>query len=73
MREVVSVSAEDDRGGAYISRLGGNRHVRRRGRTRRDREEHFLCFQPRLDPLAGALHLTFRGAAEEVLVSLDLG
>jgi hypothetical protein len=73
VREVVSVSAEDDRGGAYISRLGGNRHVRRRGRTRRDHEEHFLCFQPRLDPLAGALHLTFRGAAEEVLVSLDLG
>jgi hypothetical protein len=61
------------RGAAYISRLGGNRHIRRRGRARRDHEEHILCFQPRLDPLAGALHLTFREAAEEVLVTLDLG
>jgi hypothetical protein len=73
VREIVSVSAEDDRGAAYISRLGGNRHIRRRGRVRRDHEEHCLCFQPRLDPLAGALHLTVRGAAEEVLVTLDLG
>jgi hypothetical protein len=73
VREVVSVSAVDDRGGAYISALGGNRHIRRGGRERRDHEEHLLRFQPRLDPLAAALHLTFRGTAEEVLVSLDLG
>jgi hypothetical protein len=73
VREVVSVSAEDDRNGAYISSLGGDGPIRRRGRERRDHEQRFLRFQPRLDPLAATLHLTFRGAAEEVLVTLDLG
>ena len=72
MREVVSASAEDDRGAAYISSLGGNRINKRRGRERREQEEHFLHFQPRLDPLARILHLTFRGAAEEVRVTVDL-
>jgi hypothetical protein len=69
----VSVIAEDDHGGAYISELGGDRHLRRRARERLDHEEQVLRFRPRLVPLAGALHLTFRGAAEEILVSLDLG
>jgi len=73
VREVVSVSAEDDRGGAYISQLGGDRHLARRGRENRDHEEHLLRFQPRLDPLARALNLSSRGAAEEVLVNLELG
>ena len=52
----VSVSAEDDHGGAYISELGGDRHLRRRARERIDHEEQVLRFRPRLDPLAGALH-----------------
>jgi hypothetical protein len=73
VREVVSVSAEDDRGGAYISHLGGDRHIRRRGRDNRDHQEYVLRFQPRLDPLARALDLRFRGAAEEVPVHLELG
>jgi hypothetical protein len=73
VREVVSVSAEDDLGGAYISQLGGSVFPRRRGRERLDHEEQVLRFHPRLDPLAGALHLTFRAAADEILVSLDLG
>lgn len=73
VREVVSVSAEDDLGGTYISQLGGSRHIRRRGRERLDHEEQVLRFHPRRDPLAGVLHLTFRGAAEEILIGLDLG
>jgi hypothetical protein len=72
VREVVSVSAEDDRGGAYVSRPGGNRHIKRGGRESRDHEEHVLRFQPRLDPLARALELRFRGAADEILVNLEL-
>jgi hypothetical protein len=72
VREVVSVSAEDDCGGAYISQLGGDGHIERRARANRDHEEHSLGFQPRLDPLARALDLRFCGAAEEVLVSLRI-
>jgi hypothetical protein len=73
VREVVSVSAEDDRGGAYMSQPGGDGHIERRGRENRDHEEHLLRFQPRLDPLAVSLDLSFRGAAEEFLVNLGLG
>jgi hypothetical protein len=66
-------SAEDDRGGAYLSQLGGDEYIERRGRENRDHQEHLLRFQPRLDPLARALDLSFRGAAEEVVVNLELG
>ena len=61
----VSVHAEDDLGGTYVSTFGGStRHG--------DHEELALRFLPRLDPLARALKLTCRGASEEVAVDLGL-
>ena len=61
----VSVNAEDDRGGTYVSNFGG-------GAGHRDHEELALRFLPRLDPLAHALKLTLRGANEEVPLVLGL-
>jgi hypothetical protein len=61
----VSVYAEDDRGGMYVSGFGGST-------GRGDHEELALSFQPRLDPLAHALLLTFRGASGEVAVDITL-
>ncbi|MGE5289705.1 MAG: hypothetical protein ACM3ML_21435 [Micromonosporaceae bacterium] len=61
----VSVHAEDDLGGMYVSASGGSTH-------HGDYEELALRFLPRLDPLARSLKLTFRGASEEVAVDLDL-
>jgi hypothetical protein len=61
----VSVQAEDDLAGTYVSTFGGStRH--------RDHEELALRFLPRLDPLAHALKLTCRGTSEEVAVDLSL-
>ena len=60
----VSVHAEDDRGGTYLSTFGGS--TRHRGH-----EELALRFLPRLDPAARALKLTCTGAGEEVIVDLD--
>lgn len=65
-RELVSVHAEDDLGGAYLSRFGGGT-----GHLGRE-EELTLRFQPRLDPLARTLKLMCRGASEEVIADLDL-
>jgi hypothetical protein len=62
----VSVYAEDDRGGTYVSGFGGST-------GHGDHEELALSFQPCLDPLAHALLLTFRGASEEVPVDITLG
>jgi hypothetical protein len=61
----VSVYAEDDRGGTYVSGFGGSS-------GRPDHEELALRFLPRLDPLARAMKLTFRGASEEAAVDLAL-
>jgi len=61
----VSVHAEDDRGGNYLSTFGGST-------GHRGHEELALRFLPRLDPLAGALKLTCRGASQEVVVHLGL-
>ncbi len=61
----VSVHAEDDRGGAYLSTFGGST-----GHS--GHEELALRFLPRLDPLARALTLTCRGAGEQVVVELGL-
>jgi len=61
----VSASAEDDRGGTYLSTFGG-------GTGYRGREELALRFLPRLDPLARALKLTCKGATDEVVVDLPL-
>jgi hypothetical protein len=73
----VTVHAEDDRGGTYLSTFDGST-----GHTGHEEpghekeevsyEELALRFRPRLDPLAHALTLTFRGANEEVLVDLRL-
>jgi hypothetical protein len=73
----VAVHAEDDLGGTYLSTLGGG-STRYPGRDELGQaeevshEELALWFRPRLDPLAQALTLTFRGATEEVLVDLRL-
>jgi hypothetical protein len=61
----VSVHAEDDRGGSYLSTFGGST-------GHHGHEELALRFLPRLDPLARALKLTCRGATEEVAVDLRL-
>jgi hypothetical protein len=58
----MSVQAEDDLGGMYLSNFGGS--------TGGDYDELILRFLPRLDPLAGALKLTFTGTGEQVAVEL---
>jgi hypothetical protein len=73
----VSVRAEDDRGGSYLASYARNTgypsdEERAEERTP-DREELALQFLPRLDPLAGALKLTFQGAHEEIAVDLQIG
>ncbi|MDQ2875244.1 MAG: hypothetical protein M3Y33_10780 [Actinomycetota bacterium] len=60
----VSVHAEDDVGGSYLSIFGGSN-------SHDDCEELTLNFLPRLNPLARALKLTF-GAGGEVEVDVDL-
>jgi hypothetical protein len=64
-RSPVSVHAEDDRSNTYLSAFDGSTGYR-------GNEALALRFLPRLDPLARALTLTFRGASEEVLVDLGL-
>jgi len=61
----VSVYAEDDLGGGYVSRFGGST-------GHGDHAEVTLAFLPRLDPLARRLKLTLRGGTEEVAVVIDL-
>jgi hypothetical protein len=64
-RAVMSVRAEDDIGGMYLSRFGGSA-------GHGDHEELTLMFLPRLDPLARALTLTFSGTVEQVTLELRL-
>jgi hypothetical protein len=64
-RAVMSVHAEDDLGGMYLS-LGDG------GTGHGDHEELTLRFLPRLNPLARALTLTFTHAAEQVTIGLRL-
>ena len=61
----VSVLAEDDLGNTYLSTFGGSTGAP-------DHEELRLDFHPRLDPLAGALTLTFQGGGEQLAVALPL-
>lgn len=72
----VTVHAEDDRGGTYLSAFDGSTMDPGREEPSHEEkvshEELALRFLPRLDPLAHALTLTFRGANEEVLVDLRL-
>jgi len=62
---VLSVAAEDDLGGMYLSQFDGSR-------GRGDHEELTLRFLPRLNPLARALTLTFSRATEQVTLELQL-
>lgn len=61
----MSVQAEDNLGGTYLSTFGGSTGSR-------DYEELALRFRPRLDPLARGLKLTFTGTSEQVAVDLEL-
>lgn len=72
----VAVHAEDDRGGSYPGSYARNTHVHTAEELAEERvmlEEPALEFLPRLDPLARALKLTFRGADEEITVELEIG
>ena len=60
----MSVAAEDDLGGMYVSQFGGH--------SRGDHEELTLRFLPRLNPLARSLILTFSHAGEQVTLELQL-
>jgi hypothetical protein len=72
----VSVYAQDDRGGTYLSTL--DRSTRHRDLDEPVDEERVghevlgLRFLPRLDPQARALTLTFRGTDEEIAIYLRL-
>jgi hypothetical protein len=76
-KDPVSVHAEDDRGGSYQSSYAENTGLPSEEELAEERamerEELALQFLPRLDPLARALKLTFRGAHEEITVDLEIG
>jgi hypothetical protein len=61
----MTVHAEDDLGGIYLSQFDGSS-------SHGDYEELTLRFLPRLNPLARALTLTFSRAAEQVTIELRL-
>ena len=63
--EVMSVHAEDDLGGMYLSSFGGST-------GHGDYEELALRFRPRLDPLASTLKLTFTRQSQQVTAELAL-
>jgi hypothetical protein len=64
-RFVLSVHAEDDLGGKYVTGFGGS--------VRKDNvEELALNFMPRLNPLARAVTLTFSGTGEQVALEVRL-
>jgi hypothetical protein len=63
--ELVSVRAEDDQGGNYLSTFGGST-------GHQGYEELELALTPRIDPLARRLKLTFGADAAEAVVDLDL-
>ena len=72
----VSVFAQDDRGGTYLSIPDGStRHLDLEEPAHEEKVGHevlALRFLPRLDPDARALTLTFRGADEEIAIDLRL-
>jgi hypothetical protein len=63
--EAVSVDAEDNLGGRYQSHNEG-------ATSHGDHTEFTLGFQPRLDPLASELKLTFTGTGEQATAEIDL-
>jgi hypothetical protein len=64
-RAAMTVSAEDDLGGSYISNSGGSR-------GRPGYEEHKITMRPRLDPGARFLTLTFASQTQQVTAELPL-
>ncbi|HEX5114251.1 MAG TPA: hypothetical protein VFW65_03530 [Pseudonocardiaceae bacterium] len=65
-RAVITVAAEDDRGGTYAETFGGSD-------DHGDHEEVGVRFLPALDPLGRGVTLTFRGTSTQVAVRVDLG
>lgn len=63
--ELVSVRADDDLGGRYVSNFGGST-------GHGDHEDLQLVFVPRLDPLARSLNLRFSAGTAEVVADLEL-
>jgi hypothetical protein len=68
----LSVRAEDDRGGSYLG-IGFPGSGEPAEGPLTEPQEVALQFTSRLDPLARALKLTFRGAHEEITVDLQIG
>jgi hypothetical protein len=64
-RDAMTVVAEDDLGGLYISNFGGSS-------GRPGYEEVKLTFRPRLDPGARLLTLTFAGETQQVTAEVPL-
>lgn len=64
-RDVLFVTAEDDRGGMYISSLGA-------GSGHHGHYQLALTFRPRLSPKARALRLTFTGRSERATALITL-
>jgi hypothetical protein len=62
---LVSVSAQDDQGGRYVSTFDGST-------WHGDHEDLRLRFLPRLDPLTRSLKLRFSAGIAEVAADLDL-
>jgi hypothetical protein len=63
--EALSVAAEDNLGGRYVSHQG-------HGTGQGDHTEFTLGFRPRLDPLASTVKLTFTGAREQAAAEIAL-
>jgi hypothetical protein len=76
-KDPVSAHAQDDRGGSYLGSYARNTGLpsdeELAGERVMEPEELALQFLPRLDPLARALKLTFRGAHQEITVDLEIG
>jgi hypothetical protein len=64
-RDAMTVFAEDDLGGLYLSNFGGSR-------GRPGREELTLTMRPRLAPEARILTLTFASQAQQVTAEIPL-
>jgi hypothetical protein len=64
-RDAMTVFAEDDLGGLYISNFGGSR-------GRPEYEEVKLTFRPRLAPGASLLTLTFASETQQVTAEMPL-
>jgi hypothetical protein len=65
-QDAISVHAEDELGGTYLSTFGG-------GTGHGDHDELALRFRPRLDPLARSLKLTCTGSSgDQVAVDVRL-